>query len=346
MKVAIISPHSLRAWGGGEKWIFSVGNLLSQNGTEVEVYCLDYSQGNQFRVNEKFIRGNSLFEYKEIKHSKGSLKPLGMTSLPRLDADVIYTNGGYFKFLKQILDVDIPTIFGFHDPALYNPSNLLQKRIVNTLFPRFDLIHLLSANRQSMVRGKTKYYILPNTWFREIPQPMVKFSRFTVLFAGRHEVSKGIETLKFVIERLPRDIDLIIAGSGMSSESVISEKENIKVVGFVDEDTLTSLMARSHVLLFPSHSEVSSLTSIESLALTTPVIFRNIPNNEQLIGKPLCMRAVNNDDFLSCILELKLIYERDKDNYLQECRRLPYLLKPAKSYIDEFVRNILSAAIS
>ena len=96
-------PYSLRYYGGGEKWCISVCNLLAQKGIEVEVYALDFSPDNSFRLSQAQLNTKTNFNYWEIQHTGGKTTPLKMRKVPKVESDYIYLMGGYYHFLSQLV---------------------------------------------------------------------------------------------------------------------------------------------------------------------------------------------------------------------------------------------------
>ncbi len=342
MKITFLTPHSLRYYGGGEKWIISVANLLVQRGHEVEVVALAYSPSGTYRTDDRFIKEICNFSYSEISYRNGKFTPIRIKPPIRIKSDIIYVTGGYYYFLSQALHFESKKIYGFHDPALQNPKNMLQRRIITSLLPRFDMVHTLNDFQTRMLQSRGRVFQLSNTYFGEQPSCGQKFEKFTVLFFGQHEIIKGIDIVKNIMIHLPPDIEMIIAGSG-SVDIGKSIKENIKIVGFASEDELSSLLCRSHAVLFPSRSEASSLVAIESIAHGTPLIYRNIPENSVLVDKPLCISSDSDDGFLEKILRLKEMYVNNPKEYIRICNTLPKTLMNPEEYISRFEQMLRMA---
>ena len=339
MNVTFLLPHSLKNYGGGEKWIISVGNLLVQNGNSVEVLALGFSPSGSYRIDDKSISDIINFSYRELRFSKGKFYPLRIKSKVNINSDLLYVTGGYFFFLREVLDFKTKKIYGFHDPALQEPKNFLQKRIMNNLLPRFDLIHTLNDLQTKIVKNKAKVFQLANTYFGESPKCGKKFEKFTILFFGQHEIHKGIDVVISIMKQLPPDIEMIVLGSGSVDLGKIS-KENIKVKGFASEEELSTTLCKVHAVLFPSRSEASSLVAIESIAHGTPVVYRNIPVNKMLSNKPLCASVESDSGFLDQIIRLRNEYLNDPDNYIQQCKILPHTLMTPDEYISNFTKML------
>lgn len=342
MKITFVSPHSLRNFGGGERWHITVGNMLADKEIDVEMYAMSYMPIPVQRLSLSEINKMIKFNYHEIPYIAGRYNPRRMKEVPNLVSDVFYITGGYYFFLRQCLQFKGPKVYGFHDPALQTPNSFLQGRIIKGLFPKFDMFHILNTLQETLIPAYAKRFLLENTFFEPIPDFREKFKKFTVFFFGRHEKSKGIDTLEYVIQNLNEDIELYIAGSGSVKIDIPSGKKNIHLLGFVDELTLRDYLSRSHVVLFPSYSEASPGVVTETLANSTPLVFRNIPQNRILINTELNIKCDTDSDFLDALLKLKVEYDSDPKLYLDKCRKLSQKLMSPEKYITIFIDNIRS----
>lgn len=348
MKITFLTPHSIRAWGGGEKWIYGITNLLHEKNIKTKVIALKYSPEGIYRISEEQLENIVKFEYEEIEYEgRSRFTPLHAKSLSEvIDADALYVTGGYYFFLKQSLKLQTAKVYGFHDPALQTPKNYFQKRIIKKLLPRFDVIHLLNSPQLNILKLPEKSVLLENTWFEKVPPRVPKLVKFSLVFFGRHEKDKGVETVKYIIDNLPPDIDLFICGTGSMSNELKKEKENVKYMGFVTEDVLGRVISECHGVLFPSYSEASSLVALESLAHNTPLVYRDIIQNEFLSNRPLCKKASSDIEFLENIKTLKTYYYEKPEEYLLQCDELFSTLMPKNEYADLFLNKIINVAIN
>ena len=337
-KIAFFSPGSLLNYGGGDKWIINMGNILIDRGYDVSVYTSSMISPNGPRLNVESLSEITKFSYTELLYKKSKFKPMKLKQIPNDSFEFIYVMGGYYGILKQLLHIKGIKTYGFHDPALQNPKNALQKRILSKIIPEFDKVHMLSEEQIKIVENKNKF-LLENTWlFDPIPQEE-KFDKFTVLFFGRHENIKGISTVKYVAENLPESINMIITGTGESSNILNNiNRKNVKNLGFIDEKELSSLISKSHIILFPSYVEASSLVPVEAFAHHTPVIYRPIPQNRLLMKSEFNISASEDLEFLQAILLAEKNYSEESELYLKYCFNLSELLTPRDEYLKLFIK--------
>lgn len=103
--------------------------------------------------------------------------------------------------------------------------------------------------------------------------------KLRVLFVGRLVSEKGIPELLSSMASWPKDVELIIAGSGPLSEMIEAKSKidkRIKFLGRVGQLDLPSVYSSSDLLIVPSvHEEGFGRVVIESLMCGTPVLASN-----------------------------------------------------------------------
>lgn len=350
MKILFNMAHSLRYYGGAEKWAISTMNGLTRLGHEVDGVYLSYVQDGIQRVDMDYVKKQLKCNYEEIGFKRGKFSPLQMAELPDYGIyDVVYTTASYYSFLKQILKHSkTKNIFGFHDPALQSDRlNFLQRRILNEVIPKFNVIHLQDESQKKVFKHIDERFKVLQTWYvGNLPNltNTPSYTRFTVLFTGRHETSKGIDTLIELSRKLPDDIDIIVTGTGNRSPDLRNSSHNMKVLGFVSDLQLSEIMLKSHTLLYPSYSEsTTSMTLNDGLANGLPILFRPIPQNSELLGYKECIKCESVSDFINGILSLKEEWEKDSRAFLIRRQALQNHLIQKGDYVKEFYDKILNS---
>ena len=111
-------------------------------------------------------------------------------------------------------------------------------------------------------------------------KPSEKRSRFTVLFLGRLEATKGADLLPQLYTMLANRIenfDFMVAGEGTLYATLKRhETKNFKFLGFVDDQNKRRLLSSSHVLVAPSRVEALMHVGIEAMASGTPLISSDV----------------------------------------------------------------------
>jgi glycosyltransferase involved in cell wall biosynthesis len=344
MKIGFFGVFRLNTKGtpGFEKWVISISNQLVKLGHVVYVFGLTSIPKRYFYEFDNKLPMKFNFSYFEIESKWGRLIPLHMKKIPDIDLDLIYVSAGYYSLVKQILMMRGKKVFGFHIPSIEHPSGMRSKALVKRLLPRFDGIHVLSKTQLSLLPNGTNILELPNTAFIDnIGSEISKFDDFTVVYFSRWELSKGVHTLAYVCNSIPDDVRIIILGFGsVDITQIIANRNNVEIKGIVDENSLYEIVKKSHVTLFPSFKESSSLTLLESIALGTPVVYRDIPQNSflKVNNDSLNLQASSDEEFVSNVMKLKKLYEEDKESYFQRCS----LLKSGVMSIEEYIKKLNS----
>jgi glycosyltransferase involved in cell wall biosynthesis len=91
---------------------------------------------------------------------------------------------------------------------------------------------------------------------------------FTV---GRLALNKRIDLLRAIAERT--DETIVVAGDGPQKDTLLQDKpENLKYLGYVDEETKWDYLSRAKATLYLPENEDFGIVPIESFASGTPVI--------------------------------------------------------------------------
>ena len=116
-----------------------------------------------------------------------------------------------------------------------------------------------------------------------------------VIFSvGRISESKGfqflIEAMQIVKSKVP-DALAVIAGSGSYKpvlEDLVRKKglsNNVKLIGWIDEESKASLYERSEIVVFPSLQEPFGIVILEALAMHKPLVAFDTQSSGEIIKK-------------------------------------------------------------
>ncbi len=138
-----------------------------------------------------------------------------------------------------------------------------------------------------------------------------------ILYHGRISKEKGLDVL---IQALPEDIHLIIAGTGPLVDE-LPTKSNITYVGFQSGEALIQLIQEARFTVYPSvWYENCPISILESISLGTPVIGSTMGGIPELIddGKTgLLFESENVEDLKNKIIEL--YHSSTYEEMLQNC---------------------------
>jgi glycosyltransferase involved in cell wall biosynthesis len=130
--------------------------------------------------------------------------------------------------------------------------------------------------------GKDKIQVIPN--FSNIAEQTATKKGDYILYFGRLTKEKGILTL---LKALPKDVKLVIAGSGPLEKAVLEASKANHIISFVGFKTgleLDTLISQAICTVYPSEwFENCPLSIIESIKCGTPVIGSNIGGIPELI---------------------------------------------------------------
>ncbi|GAB4027746.1 MAG: glycosyltransferase family 4 protein [Candidatus Microgenomates bacterium] len=146
---------------------------------------------------------------------------------------------------------------------------------------------VLSTYWQEVIRSvnnAANFYVIPNAV--DIANYQPKSKEKYMLFLGRIEINqKGLDLLLAAWDQLKNPLKLIIAGKG-SDEEIASLKESINklknkssvhYIGHVVGSLKSKLLSSALATVIPSRYETFSMTALESLAHSTPIICFDIP---------------------------------------------------------------------
>jgi glycosyltransferase involved in cell wall biosynthesis len=183
---------------------------------------------------------------------------------------------------------NIPILVTSHGTGIY--QNYKNLEIIRTLERRVDRVVAVSK--------AVKRFIVSNTEFSpkriEVIYPGVNTTEFSplnfsnqllqiygdyVLFFGRIEREKGIMLLPDIAERLPKDMKLLVVGTGKNMKDLIRVvlkrklTKKIIITGYLSEEILKSIVATAKVVLIPSvFEEPFPIVLLEAIASGVPVI--------------------------------------------------------------------------
>ena len=170
----------------------------------------------------------------------------------------------------------------FQDSQLHN---LYIHSITRALLRTFDAYHVL--NREDYLTyirwGLSPAFLIPNgvDTKRFSPAASKDDSQFTVLFAGRLDSQKGVDTILDAIQfQKQNGIVYKICGTGpmrADVERFADSHPNVHYLGYVPDDELLQLYKDASLFLMPSRRETFGLVAMEAMSSGTPVIVTDIP---------------------------------------------------------------------
>jgi len=170
---------------------------------------------------------------------------------------------------------------------------LLERHYLSTA----TFVQCTSASEASEIRAlgvTSPIYVLPLgielSQYETLPPPRAVCDaslpireRLQVLFIGRFDATKGLDTLLQALARLrcrlPR-MALVLAGNGSAKQIAILRKQirdlklddDVVLPGFLDDSAKLAALADADVVVLPSYTESFGLAAVEAMASGRPVI--------------------------------------------------------------------------
>ena len=348
MRIAFLTPVSLREWGGVEYWIFNIAQLLSK---KHQVVVISNGIFSKKRMKQLPLH---LFGYYELPTlAITSLKPaIILPHYPKWieDFDIIYLYHASLLYSYKILQsLKRPIILGIHYNILPFSNFNFAERIALSLFS-----YILERAVAISCRSNYQAYLLQKLFEVKrdkifVNRPFVESSfkpcsekrHFTVLFVGRLTEGKGIEIVLEAINQTNEDIRWVFIGSGEAKYETIlkkisKKKPNVIWKGFIASKKLPKEFSEASVTLIPSKNEAFPNVALQSLACGTPVILSRIPSSLELASLlPVKAYSLFNfgasHELLKAILQWKRIIENNSIYY-----------KKISNRASNFIRNNFS----
>lgn len=111
---------------------------------------------------------------------------------------------------------------------------------------------------------------------------------FHLLFVGRLEPGKGIETLLDAIAGL-RNVKCFVVGDGSLKSKLVEKTRKLGIEhlvefhGFLPQEKVFELMEKTDVLVLPSYSEYTPNVLVEAAAIGLPIIASNVRGIKYLV---------------------------------------------------------------
>jgi len=295
LKILQVSNHYWPCFGGIERFVMDLNNILSRHNVQSDVCCLDRDfQGKKLPQAEKV--GKSMvyrIPFVDLKYYKIAPKIIGIVK----EYDVIHVHSiGFFSdflALTQPLHKK-PLILSTHGGIFHSSRHgLMKKAYFNTLHR-----HFLGSYSRIFADSKSDFEIFseitknielaPNGIdFREFKNAKSAKKKNQFIHAGRFAANKQLEKLVEAFAKVAekrKDFKVILAGSDSHDKSLekvrekIFEKgigENFEIVLEAGEEKMRRLNAESSFALNSARHEGFGLSVIESMALgTVPVVNR------------------------------------------------------------------------
>ena len=301
MKILIVSPTQ-SGIGGIARVVQNQIKFLKKNGHVVDII----SSENTFTIPIKGLKNPSFMisSFLKTKFKK--------------NYDIVHAhNPASALAMKNISGKKVISLWGVFE----NQIELLHGRTLGKLSGKFerntlkhaDAITVASKDIQKHYSqlGYNSYYIPNAIDLESLPKQEERLYENQIIFVGRLSKEKGILDLLKISEKLPKEIHLIIVGSGPEEEKIkkISEKHtNIHYLGYQSNQRSISLIRGSDILVQPSLTEGGmSTTLLEAMACKTPIITTSLKvygDDIRHLDTAYCVKPNSPDDLLQALTKL------------------------------------------
>ena len=198
-----------------------------------------------------------------------------------------------------------------HGDILGNLSGKFERNVLKYA----DAITVASKDIQKHYSqlGYNSHYIPNAIDLESLSKQEERLYKNQVIFVGRLSKEKGILDLLTICENIPKEIDVIIIGTGPEENKVkeISEKcKNIHFLGYQPNNRVIELITGSDILIQPSLTEGGmNSTLLEAMACKTSVIIASLNvygNDIRHLDTAYCISPHSPDELLQALTTLIL----------------------------------------
>jgi glycosyltransferase involved in cell wall biosynthesis len=307
MKIAFIGIKGLPAKGGAERVVEAIVKRITPKGVFPVIYCdAAYTPPHFFIEGVEIIR---------VPTAPGKhFRTLSLVLFSTLHAlivgryDLIHLHNIELSFVLPILRLKYKVLSTAHGFAYTRAKwGFMSKRIMKAMDYLFvkcsTLVSSVSAKdaRELQSRfGKAVKYI-PNgvgTEFhpdfkraeKVLNRHGLRRDNYIIFIAGRIEPTKGAHLAIEAVNRLDKDIPLVVVGDDKQIEAYGEDLHRMAGPKIYfqplieDPGTLFGLMKYSLLLIFPSLVEAMSMVLLEAASFGVPIVCSDIEENKDVLG--------------------------------------------------------------
>jgi glycosyltransferase involved in cell wall biosynthesis len=333
-------------------------------GAVIEVYSRYFEV---FNFIESYKVGSFLF--KSYVFSLSLIK-LFLTLFSNRNIKIVHIHGScngsfYRKFIISVIckylfrKIIIYHIHGGGFKIFYEKSNILVKRLINTLFSTADIVICLSQSWMEYYKQNFKIkrlIILPNIIDYPIKtEDSAKTNLITLLFLGLICEAKGTFDLIEVIaknkEQYRARIKLLIGGNGevQHLRDLISKhsiEDIVEFLGWISNKEKADVLNNSDVYILPSYYEGLPISILESMSYGKAIIATNVGGIPEIVRNKENGLLINPGDLeqikqaIDCFLEnpgLIRVYGATSEQMVQK-----YLPRAVIKELEDIYKSVLA----
>ena len=294
MRVAIVSPYALSAYGGAQEQALAMSRELTRRGHDVLVVAPDSHDHATYDTPAHVARFGPVLKVP----ANGSRAPLTLSpvasrraarTIAHFQADVVHFHEPFAPLLgwATLRAHDAPAVATFHRGG-GGPALSLTKPLLRRLARHLDESAAVSASAAATIKAASGIdaTVLFNGFEmdRFVSTPRERDDDTVLLVLGRHEERKGIaHAINAVRSHNAKDEDtwrLIVLGDGpqrRSLEALAAGDSAIEFVGALGDEEKRRWLRRANALLAPSTGgESFGMILLEAMASETAVVASDI----------------------------------------------------------------------
>jgi glycosyltransferase involved in cell wall biosynthesis len=191
----------------------------------------------------------------------------------------------------------------------------------------FDAFHVLNNEDLAQYKkwGLESVFMIPNgvdtQKFR--PLSLSEAPKFTMLFVGRLDSQKGVDTLLDAIEFLEASNREVLDNSSIKvigmgpltdlAKAFARKRSYIDYLGYVTEEELIQSYQNASIMLMPSRRETFGLVALEAMACGLPLIAADIPGPQSFIRGDFG-QLIRPSDSVALAAAIERFYEKWSTN--------------------------------
>jgi len=357
MKILLVNEYHISMLAGGERWIIEISKRLTRK--RCRIYLLMGFKGLRLDARHAIYKTLSLNNVMTFESKMPdipficSLSYAALRSIvSRIEPDIVYLVYSGPKVLNTISYI-LPSsvVVGLHQPLYLRSrarvSHIIYDKLGNIMISLYFPIlchkivfHAINKDDYIMLRKRRlRVFYVPNGVDTKKLIPRRKFDTFTILYIGSRW-QKGTDFVPYIVDKMVRltrgDVRFVLVGGiGQIKFKKLLQNlsnqfpRNIEYIKYVSDEELRELLARSHVLMFPSRYEAFGTLVLEALSCGTPVVAFNTKGAPQdvIINEYNGFLAERFDlnDFVNKLLVIYLEWIKGKYNEIGKNARTSVL---------------------
>ncbi len=297
--------------GGSERVFWILAQYFNKSNYEVSLVLLD-SRDPFFSTALEHV---NIINLNSIKASHSIFKLIKLIKTEKPFA--VFTTGGHINTLLALVSlfVEIPLLIGRESNVMDVMTKLggIKEKFWDLFVPitykRFNIAVCQSVEIKHSLAShyhitKSKLVVIPNPVLpANIGKNKILIEGNKLIIVARLAVEKGILRFLKIMQKLPSDYTLTIAGEGPLKNKILKEIEilkisnRVKLVGVVKN--IDELIASHDLMVLPSITEGFPNVVLESLAIGIPVVAFRVSGIQAILDHNINGFIVDQDDLPS-----------------------------------------------